>query len=213
MTPNQGYINVTLDGACVVQIQRPEMVRLYEQFKDKMLQDQDHLLVDIHLSSFAESEKSLVVKVITRRATLDQNLTLSDVDWTVNLRQIEAINVKNRELKSSTTCDHLSHCMGAIFIHGRISRRPSKGLSKEHRKTDKNGTLHEQAIHTSFYHRKHNLELLMFTLSYFRISSSLKGAQKVSTDIYLFNWITSRKSSISIQLANSTLTMNLKGTG
>ena len=80
VTPNQGYINVTLDGACVVQIQRPEMARLYDEFKDKMLQDQDHLLVDIHLSSFAESEKSLVVKVISRRATLDQNLTLSDVD-------------------------------------------------------------------------------------------------------------------------------------
>ena len=85
VTPNQGYINVTLDGACVVQIQRPEMARLYDEFKDKMLRDQDHLLVDVHLSSFAESEKSLVVKVKTTRATLDQSVTSSDVDLTVNL--------------------------------------------------------------------------------------------------------------------------------
>ena len=66
VTPNQGYMNVTMDDACVVQIQRPEIWRLYEEFQKNMLWDQDHLLVDVHLSTFAELaslQKTLIVKV------------------------------------------------------------------------------------------------------------------------------------------------------
>ena len=66
VTPNEGYINVTMDNSCVVQIERQEIWRLYEEFQKNMLWDQDHLLVDIHLSTLAESaalQKTLIVKV------------------------------------------------------------------------------------------------------------------------------------------------------
>ena len=59
-------MNVTMDDACVVQIQRQEIWILYEEFQKNMLWDQDHLLVDVHLSTFAELatlQKTLIVKV------------------------------------------------------------------------------------------------------------------------------------------------------
>ena len=67
-TPNEGYIIVTMDDACIVHIERKEIARLYEGFQEKM-PDQDHLIVDVHLSTFAESEnlqKTLIVKVRRR---------------------------------------------------------------------------------------------------------------------------------------------------
>ena len=65
-TPNEGYIIVTIDNACIVHIERKEIARLYDEFQAKNLWDKDHLLVDVHLSTFAESpnlQKTLTVKV------------------------------------------------------------------------------------------------------------------------------------------------------
>ena len=55
VTPNEAYINVTMDNSCVVQIERQEIQRLYDEFQEEKLSDQDHVLVDVHLSTFAEA--------------------------------------------------------------------------------------------------------------------------------------------------------------
>ena len=66
VTPNEGFINITMDGTCVVQIQRQKIWRLYEDFQKNLLWNQDHLLVDVHLFTFEELtslQKTLIVKV------------------------------------------------------------------------------------------------------------------------------------------------------
>ena len=64
-----------MDDACVVQIERQEIERLYEEFQEEQLSDQDHLLVDVYLSTFAEAtnlQKSLIVQVGLQRQQITQ---------------------------------------------------------------------------------------------------------------------------------------------
>ena len=64
--PIEGYINVTMDSACVVQINRDDIWRMYEEFQNNTLWNQDHVLVDVHLTTFAEVpalQETLIVKV------------------------------------------------------------------------------------------------------------------------------------------------------
>ena len=67
ITPNEGYINTTMDGECIVQCQRPEIWRIFEMFKENIIWKEDHLLVDVHLTTFngtPSSQQELVIKVM-----------------------------------------------------------------------------------------------------------------------------------------------------